>query len=91
MLFGWGSSGGYDHSVTMVTPIVTVVFPKQNSTIDTGWTNARLVCMRPSEIALGSRVPDGVPAVEGSGVRTISSSVALSVAVALGSGLMAML
>ncbi|KAL9633851.1 MAG: hypothetical protein Q9204_003236 [Flavoplaca sp. TL-2023a] len=90
MLFGWGSSGGYDHAVTMVTPIVTVVFPKQNSKIDPGWTDARLVCMRPSEIAAGSRVPDGVPA-EGSGVRTITSSVALSVAVTLGSGLMAML
>ncbi|KAL8887626.1 MAG: hypothetical protein Q9192_006296 [Flavoplaca navasiana] len=90
MLFGWGSSGGYDHAVTMVTPIVTVVFAEQSSTIDPGWTDARLVCMRPNEIAAGSRVPDGVPA-EGSDVRTITSSVALSVALALGSGLMAML
>ena len=91
MLFGWGSSGGYDHAVTMVTPVATVVFPKQNSTIDPGWTDARLVCMRPSEIAAGSRVPDGVPAEEGSGVRTITGGVALNVAVALASGFMAML
>ncbi|KAL8999525.1 MAG: hypothetical protein Q9169_001613 [Polycauliona sp. 2 TL-2023] len=95
----WGSIGGsdsetaYDREITRVRPVLTVVFPKQNSTIDQGWVDARLVCMRGSEIAAGSREPDGVPAEdaedaeESSGVKTITGSMTLFAALALGFGL----
>ncbi|KAL8852329.1 MAG: hypothetical protein Q9221_002825 [Calogaya cf. arnoldii] len=96
-LLSWGHSGArnnetaYDRAITGVTPILTVVFPKQNSTIDPGWTDARFVCMRPGEMEVGSRVPEGVPAEESLGVRTITGSMALSVAFVLGIGLVGML
>lgn len=79
MLFGWGSSGGYDHAITMVTPATTVVFPKQNSTIDPGRLQG---ATRYVTAYLQTRV---------SRVRKVAGSMAMSIAVALGFELMVIL
>ncbi|KAI4285671.1 MAG: hypothetical protein L6R38_000495, partial [Xanthoria sp. 2 TBL-2021] len=70
----------YDRAITGIIPVLTLAWSKQqSSTIDPGWTDARLVCMRPSQISAGSRVPDGVPE-ESLGVRMAAGCMILSLA-----------
>ena len=76
--FGWVHKV-QDDTKSDVTPILAVVFPKRNSTIDPGWTDARFVCMQPA----GS-------AGQSLGTRSITSSLAMSTTLALGIGLAAM-
>ncbi|KAL8780654.1 MAG: hypothetical protein Q9213_006363 [Squamulea squamosa] len=86
-LFSWGvrpegdSDTAYERAVTSVTPVLTTVWSKDNSTINPAWTDARFICMRPSQIRAGSREPDGVPSLGmTTDARSIVSRLVLAVA-----------
>ncbi|KAL8948740.1 MAG: hypothetical protein Q9222_005093, partial [Ikaeria aurantiellina] len=69
----WGFSGpsddnhtAYDRALTSVTPVLTAAWLKGNNTENLfaqGWSDARFVCMRASQIKEGSQAPKGVPSI----------------------------
>ncbi|KAL8715143.1 MAG: hypothetical protein Q9220_001100 [cf. Caloplaca sp. 1 TL-2023] len=69
----WSLSGStddnqtsYDRALTSITPVLTAVWEKGNNTENPfalGYTDARFVCMRPSQIKEGSSAPKGVPSL----------------------------
>ncbi|KAI4099989.1 MAG: hypothetical protein LQ339_005655 [Xanthoria mediterranea] len=88
--FRWSNSPSEDNqteyarAITGVVPVLMLAWGKQrNPTIDPAWTDARLVCMRPSQVSVGSRVPKGVPQ-ESLGGRMATGSIVWSLASVVG-------
>ena len=74
----------YDSLATKIIPVLTSAWAeRQNSTIEPGWSDARLVCLRASQIKVGSRVPGGVSELS-LGTRMAPGSMVLSLVLAVG-------